>query len=194
MLDHFILGMKQVDGIEIEKIYLDDIPIDTYTFENSMGAREHEIKFKELTNKIAHDISGLVIATPTYNFSVPAHLKNFIDRIRFIALDLSKRNKLGQPVGKLEHLKTYFLVSGGTSNWAECILFFAFPAFWLRGVFLYFGAQVLGAFYSGNVKTFENKDILAKCEKKGLHYAQRLKHQKNQGLFENIFWRPPQIK
>ncbi len=37
MLDNFILGVKSVPDIEIEKIYLSDIPIDTYTFENSTG-------------------------------------------------------------------------------------------------------------------------------------------------------------
>ena len=74
MLDHFILGMKEVKDVEVEKIYLDDINIDTYKYENSKGPRENETKFKELSEKITKEISGLVIATPTDNFSVPAHL------------------------------------------------------------------------------------------------------------------------
>jgi len=193
MLNNFILGIKEVSGIEVEKIYLEDISIDFYTFENSTGAGSHEIKFKELTDKITREASGLIIATPTYNFSVPAHLKNFIDRIRFIALDLKRRNRLGQPVGMLGHLKVYFLVSGGTPNWAECLFFFAFPSFWLRGVFLYFSAKVMGAFYSGDIKTFENKKILEKCFKKGKLYAQKVKYQKGQGILEDVFWRPPQV-
>jgi FMN-dependent NADH-azoreductase len=194
MLDHFILGMKEIKGIEVEKVYLHDIPINLYKHENRNGPEDSEKEFKQLTDKIDKEIDGLVIATPTYNFSVPAHLKNFIDRIRFFALDLTKRNKIGQPVGKLGHLKTYFLVSGGTPNWAEHILFFTFPAFWLRGVFLYFNARVMGAFYSGDVKTFQNNKILEKCFKKGKRYAQKVVSQKNQSILENIFWRPPQIK
>ena len=193
MLDNFILGMKEIPNIEIEKIYLEDIPIDTYKYENSKGPQEHEIKFKELSEKIAKEISGLVIATPTYNFSVPSHLKNFIDRIRFFALDLTKKNKIGQPIGMLGNLKTYFLVSGGTPNWAEHILFFTFPSFWLRGVFLYFNAKVMGAYYSGDVKTFQNKKILEKCFRKGKKYAEKVKKHSDQGILENIFWRPPQI-
>ncbi len=194
MLDHFIAGMREVPTIEVEKIYLDDIPIDFYNYENSKGALEHEIEFGKLTQKIAEGTDGLVIATPTYNFAVPAHLKNFIDRIRFIALDLSQRNALGQPVGKLAHLKTYFLVSGGTPKWAETILFFAFPAFWLRAVFLYFKARVMGAFYSGDIRTFENAKILAKCKRLGRRYASQVAGCRRQGILEYIFWRPPEAE
>lgn len=192
MLDNFIVGMNKVSGIEVEKIYLEDIPIDFYNFENGTGPGAHEEKFKILTGKI-QESDGLVIATPTYNFSVPAHLKNFIDRIRYISLDLSKRNKIGQPVGKLSYLRMYFLVSGGTPRWAETMLFFAFPSFWLRSVFLYFNAKVLGAFYTGNVKAFENRTILDKCIKKGERYAHMVKSKKGNSILERIFWRAPQI-
>lgn len=194
MLDYFIKGINQVSGIEVDKIYLDDIHINYYSFENRQNALPDEVDFKNLTDKITNEISGLVIATPTYNFSVPAHLKNFIDRIRFIALDLNKKNTLGQPVGMLGHLKTYFLVSGGTPNWAQHILFFTFPPFWLRGVFLYFNAKVMGAFYSGDINTFNNSKILNKCYEKGVRYGKKLVSKEDQGILENIFWRPPQIK
>ena len=193
MLDSFIAGIKEVPDIEVEKIYLEDIKIDYYNFQNSTGPQPHETAFAELTKKLVENTDGLVIATPTYNFAVPAHLKNFIDRIRFIALDLTKKNQLGQPVGKLGHLKTYFLVSGGTPTWAEIILFFAFPAFWLRGVFLYFGAKVMGAYYSGDIKTFQNQVILARCKKYGKKYAYQISTCCNHGILERIFWRPPQV-
>jgi FMN-dependent NADH-azoreductase len=192
MLDNFIMGMNKVAGIEVEKIYLEDIPIDFYNYENSVGPALHEEKFRDLSLKIENS-EGLVIATPTYNFSVPAQLKNFIDRIRFLALDLTKHNKFGQPVGNLSYLRTYFIVSGGTPNWAETILFFAFPPFWLRGVFLYFDAKVLGAFYSGNIKAFENKVILDKCIRKGERYANMVQNKKGNSILERIFWRAPQV-
>lgn len=192
MLDNFIKGVKEVSLVDIEKIYLNDIYIEEYKYENSIGPQEKEKDFAELASKI-QSADGLVIATPTYNFSVPAHLKNFIDRIRFISLDLKKKNSFGQPIGKLGYLKTYFLVSGGTPNWAEKILFFTFPAFWLRGVFLYFGAKVLGAIYSGNIKTFENKKILKKCFLRGKKYARNVKFNNNHGFLERIFFKPPQL-
>lgn len=194
MLDFFIAGMREVPGIEVDKIYLDDIPINTYTYENSKAPLPHEEKFAELARQITQEASGLVIATPTYNFSVPAHLKNFIDRIRFFALDFNHKTRFGQPVGQLQHLRTYFLISGGTPWWAETILFFAFPAFWLRGVFLYFNAKVMGALYSGDIKTYENKKILADCHRRGRAYAERVKAHKPHGILERIFFRPPQIR
>ena len=194
MLDNFILGIKEVSDIEVEKIYLEDIEIENYNYQNSKGTNENEVAFRELTEKIQNKASGLVIATPTYNFSVPAHLKNFIDRLRFIALDMERKNSLGQPVGRLKNLKTYFLVSGGTPVWAQKILFFTFPPFWLRGVFLYFGARVMGAFYTGDIRAFENKEVLNKCKIKGNRYADKLMKGSSQGLLENVFWRPPQSK
>jgi len=191
MLDHFIKGINEVEGIEVEKIYLNDIPFDYYCYENGSQPGDNEQEFNDLARKIK-EADALIISTPTYNFSVPAKLKNFIDRIRFIALDLSKKNKLGQPVGLLGHLRTYFIVSGGTPSWAQKMLFFGFPPFWLRSVFLYYGANCIGAYYSGDVKTFENVKILNKCRKKGSAYAKKVSKGKCNSLLEKIFWRPPQ--
>lgn len=193
MLDHFIKGVREVDGADIEKIYLSDIAIEYYSYENSKGVGPNEEAFGQLVEKIKQ-AKGLVIATPTYNFSVPAHLKNFIDRMRFFALDLGEKNRLGQPKGKLGYLSTYFLVSGGTPTWAQKILFFTFPPFWLRGVFLYFGAKVMGAIYTGDIRSFENHAVHAKCEKAGQKYAKDLLAGRRHGLLEDIFWRPPQVK
>jgi len=192
MLDAFMYGAEKNKDLLIEKIYLSDIPIDYYTYENSTGTLPHETKFKELVEKI-QSADGLVIATPTYNFSVPAHLKNFIDRSRFFTLDMNKKNILKQPVGKLDYLGTYFLVSGGTPKWAETILFFAYPPFWLRGVFLYFGAKVFGAYYTGDVHAFKNKQVLAICKKRGQRFGEQILTGKKHGILERIFWRPPQV-
>jgi hypothetical protein len=191
MLDAFIEGVQTHTQILIEKIYLEDIPIDAYSFKNGKGALEHEVAFKGLTDKIKC-AQGLIIATPTYNFSVPAHLKSFIDRLRFFALDLENKNTFGQPTGMLTHLKTYFLISGGTPKWAERILFFAFPAFWLRAVFLYYSSQCYGAYYSGDIKTYENKKILKLCKKLGKRYGKKILHNSRQSILETLFWRPPQ--
>lgn len=196
MMDNFLTGIQNADknsSIEIQKINLSEIFIENYSYQNSRGAQENEKDFAELTEKIKSSADALIISTPTYNFSVPAGLKNFIDRIRFIALDLENKNIMNQPIGKLGQLKVYFLVSGGTPSWAQKILFFAFPPFWLRGVFLYYGAKCMGAFYSGNIKTFQNQRILNKCQKLGYKFAKKLLAGKNHGILERIFWRPPQI-
>jgi FMN-dependent NADH-azoreductase len=192
MLDAFIAGARTVEGVTVEKIYLADIPIEHYSFENRLGPTATETAFGELTTRM-QAAQALVIATPTYNFSVPAHLKNFIDRMRFFALDMNDRNALKQPRGKLSYLKTYFLVSGGTPQWAQKLLFFAFPPFWLRGVFLYYGAHVLGAIYTGNVAGFTDERLKAKCQKQGTKFARQVLQGRTNRLPERIFFRPPQI-
>ena len=191
MLDYFIKGVNKVSEIVIEKIYLNDIIFDDYSYKNKNGPASHEKDLKNLTDKI-QNFDGLVIATPTYNFSVPSKLKNLIDRIRFFALDFEKTTKMKQPVGTLGHLNMFFLTSGGTPNWAQKILFFAFPPFWLRGVFFYFGANYLGSLYSGDTKTFENEKVLKKCEKMGKKYAKKLLKNKHKSFIEKILWRSPQ--
>lgn len=190
MLDAFITGLKK-HPVDIEKIYLNDIEINQYSYVNRSGPQEQEVDFKNLTEKIKQ-AQGLIIATPTYNFSVPGHLKNFIDRLRFFALDMEEKNFLGQPIGLLTHLKTYFLVSGGTPKWAQRILFFAFPPFWLRAVFLYYASQCYGAYYSGDVQTFQNEKILALCQKLGKRYGKKLLKNAKNSILEKLFWRPPQ--
>jgi len=162
-----------------------------YNFKNCEGPLEHESGFKELTYNIKNS-RGLVIATPTYNFSVPGHLKNFIDRMRFFALDVGDRNLINQPEGLLHYLKTYFLVSGGTPSWAQKILFFAFPPFWLRSIFLYYGSVCLGAYYTGNSKSFEDARVQAKCKKEGIKYGKKLLKDAKNPVLEKLFWRPPQ--
>lgn len=191
MLDAFIEGVRTHNQITVEKIYLEDIKINTYCFENRTGVCEDEPQFDELIESIKY-AQGLIIATPTYNFSVPAHLKNFIDRLRFFALNMEQKNKLGQPIGMLSYLKTYFIVSGGTPGWAQKILFFTFPPFWLRSVFLYYGSVVYGALYSGDVKTFKNKKVLAKCKKAGIKYGRKICKNSQNSILEKLFWRPPQ--
>lgn len=174
MLDYFIKGVEKKEGLSIEKIYLDQIPIAYYRYENKNGPEENEIELKELTNKLANEIEALIISTPTYNFSVPAQLKNFIDRIGFIALDYSNRNRLGQPIGKFKHLHLYFIVSGGTPNWIQRILFFLFPPFWLKTIFTYYRGKNLGSFYSGDIQSFNNQKILNKCIIRGEIFAKKL--------------------
>jgi multimeric flavodoxin WrbA len=191
MLDAFVEGLQTHKEITVEKVYLEDVKINRYCYENRTGACEDEPEFDQLTESIKY-AQGLIIATPTYNFSVPAHLKNFIDRLRFFALDMEHKNTLGQPVGMLPYLKTYFIVSGGTPRWAQRILFFAFPPFWLRAVFLYYGSIVYGAFYSGDIKTYENKKILAQCKKEGVKYGKKIIKNSQNSILEKLFWRPPQ--
>ena len=191
MLDNFISGINEHGKLSVEKVYLNDIKIENYNYNNRLGPKEDEKDFAELCQKI-QNAKALVIATPTYNFGVPAQLKNFIDRIRFFTLDFQNKSRLNQPSGKLEHLRVYFLVSGGTPTWAQKLLFFAFPPFWLRGVFLYYGSHCLGAIYTGDVNACKNLKILNECKKRGKKFANHVFKGKENDILERIFFRPPQ--
>ncbi len=176
MADHFIKGIKQNKDIEVCKVYLKDTDFEMYCHAKKVPL-ECESDFLCLTEKI-QKAQGLVIATPTYNFGVPAKLKNFVDRIGFIALDYKQKNWMGQPVPKLGYLKTFFLVSGGTPTIMQKLLFFLFPPFWLWVVFKYYGAKQGGSVFGGNL-TYQNPArkqpvLLQHCEKKGQIFANSL--------------------
>jgi len=175
MLDNFISGIKNTgkDFVIVEKFYLEDVHFDHYEYENRFGPTENEKDFAILAEKMK-TADGLIIATPTYNFSVPARLKNLIDRIRFIALDLDNKNFLGQPKGKFKKHRLFFLVSGGTSVYIQKILFFLFPNFWLRIVFMYYGSFKINSLYSGDIKTYQNKRILMKCFNSGEKFIKKI--------------------
>lgn len=177
MLDSFIAGAEKVKGTEIKKIYITDIKCDNYSFENKTGPREHEEDLKKLLNEIETS-NAIVIATPTYNFAVPAGIKNIIDRMRPIALDMSKTNILMQPTGKLDYIKTFFIVSGGTPWWAQKLLFPIFPPLWLKVVFKYYGAKNKGSIYAGSLKAStlakNNKGLLKKCARLGKSFAKKI--------------------
>jgi len=176
MLDYFIKGMESnsKNNLLIERFCLEDIHFDHYNYYNGKGPTENEKDFAKLAEKFK-EADGIIMSTPVYNFSVPARLKNFIDRIRFIAVDLENKNIIGQPTGKFKNHRMYFLVSGGTPKWAKDMLFFLYPGFWLRVVFAYYGSFKTKSFYSGDIKTFENKKILDQCFKKGLRFSKKFK-------------------
>lgn len=191
MLDNFLEGIKKSGKLSYEKNYLSDIPIDDYSYDNRLGPTENEAQFAVLCEKIKR-AKALVIATPTYNFSVPGKLKNLIDRIRFFALDFKSKSRLHQPSGMLGNLRIYFIVSGGTPSFIQKLLFFAFPPFWLRGVFLYFGCHCLGAIYTGDVMAHKNPRILNICKRRGEKFAEKVYNKKENAWLERIFFRPPQ--
>lgn len=174
MLDSFITGFKEKaeDKILIEKIYLNEIYIEYYSHENNNGPQEEEKELNELFNKF-NEADGIVIATPTYNFSVPAKLKNLIDRIKPIVLDEERLNILGQPRGKMSNKRMFFLVSGGTPTLARFFIFFLFPGFWLKTVFAYYGTIRTKSFYSGDIDIHKKPHELKKIEKLGGKFAKK---------------------
>ncbi len=168
--------LKESPSTLIEHVYLRDIPFEYYSYK-AKTPLESETEFKTLTDKIQR-ADALVIATPAYNFSVPAKLKNFIDRIGFFALDYTKKTKLGQPRPQLQYLRTFFLVSGGTPCAMKKCLFFLFPDFWLWAIFQYYGAKTYGSLYGGNLSyttpAKKDLDLLKKCQECGKSFIRKV--------------------
>ncbi|MEA3304505.1 MAG: NAD(P)H-dependent oxidoreductase [Patescibacteria group bacterium] len=144
------LHTKYEGDIEIEKVYLSDIPMQFYSHDVKYPNTTDEPELVALVEKL-QQTDLLVIATPVYNFGVPAILKNFIDRIGYIALDYKKISWSGQPQKKLGYLKVYSIITGGAPNWFQKLQFWKFPGYWFKTAFRYYGAQVIGSSYYGSV-------------------------------------------
>jgi len=175
MLEAFIEGARDA-GAEVEKIYAYDLDIPYYEFARRIPLPE-EKDLINLANKIK-SAQGLVIATPTWNFGIPGRLKNIIDRIGFFALDYKNINMFGQPTGQLGYLKTFFIASGGAPWFFQKLAFFLFPPFYLRMIFMYYGAKMGGSIFGSGLAGAHNAKsdlaLLERCKKAGMKYAESL--------------------
>lgn len=99
LADTFIDGMQEAGDIRIEKIRMEDLSLAHFTIERYHPSRlppeEDYLRIEDVLQKSA----GIVFASPVWNFSVPAHFKNLIDRMGSFALD-SETHSQGQFKGK----------------------------------------------------------------------------------------------
>tara|TARA_Y100000310_G_C20632550_1_gene789411 strand:+ start:118 stop:792 length:675 start_codon:yes stop_codon:yes gene_type:complete len=106
LADAFSQGMSQDHTMHVHKRKLKDLNIHHFTidyYEPQCQMEEDFCEFQELLQKA----SGLVIATPVWNFGVPAHLKNLIDRLGSFALAEDRST------GTLKGLPFYLIFIGG---------------------------------------------------------------------------------
>src|SRR5438128_635598 len=80
MADAFIEGMRAIEGIQVEKIRLKDVVLDHFTLQNYHPDYRGNDDFPHIENMVK-DANAVVFASPIWNFSIPAHLKNLIDRM-----------------------------------------------------------------------------------------------------------------
>lgn len=106
LADSFIEGMKKVEGAQITKYRLKDLHIEHFKLCDYVPHAKSQDDFAQIEDAVTA-ADGIVIATPIWNFSVPAHLKNLIDRIGAFALDEATHSK-----GQLKR-KPFFLVYTG---------------------------------------------------------------------------------
>lgn len=91
LADRFIEGLKTVEGVTFEKIRLKELSLHHFTLSDyaEESCEPDYLRIKTLMN----DATGIVFATPVWNFSVPSHLKNLIDRMGTFGLDSETHSK-----------------------------------------------------------------------------------------------------
>ncbi|PIR50022.1 hypothetical protein COU79_01710 [Candidatus Peregrinibacteria bacterium CG10_big_fil_rev_8_21_14_0_10_54_7] len=136
LADAFIEGMQQGGDVTVEKRRLKDLQIDHFSLEHYNPEFRHEEDFRNLQHLI-EKADGLVIASPVWNFGVPAHLKNFIDRMGSFALDETRSR------GTLRGKPFYLIFTGGVPAPAWKGLMRKTTSFVPEGL-KYFGASYIG--------------------------------------------------
>ena len=136
----FIEELKKND-VTVEKIRLKDMNLEHFSLKHYESDYEHEKNFKKIQSGM-ECATGVVIATPIWNFGVPANLKNLIDRMGSFALDESRSK------GTLNYKPFYFIFTGGAPLPAWKGLMKKTTSFVQEGL-RYFGASITGTFFEG---------------------------------------------
>jgi NAD(P)H-dependent FMN reductase len=107
LADTFVQGIRMFDDTTtVHKKRLKDLNIKQFTVDHYDPLCHQEEDFCRLQHLI-EDSDGLVIATPVWNFSVPGHLINCLDRMGSFALNEDRSN------GTLHGLPFYVIFTGG---------------------------------------------------------------------------------
>ncbi len=133
-------AMRGVGNVTISKLRLKDLQMAHFGLE--CYGPHCPIDDLEKVRELMMKANAVVIATPVWNFSVPAHLKNLIDRMGAFSLD-EKSHSLGEL-----HSKPFYLIfTGGMPNagWQ----FLKRTTFHIPVSIQYFGGAVLGTYFEG---------------------------------------------
>lgn len=105
LADAFTSGFSAVPGTTFRKLRLRDLRLEHFSLKYYESHPPEEPDFRTLREEIERS-SGFVIASPIWNFGVPAHLKNCIDRLGSVALN-------GENGGNSLRGKPFFLLFTG---------------------------------------------------------------------------------
>lgn len=183
LAEAFMKGARGLEGTEVELMRLKDMTIKHFDLEHYRPECRTDDDFCKLQDKILA-ADGIVIATPVWNFSVPAHLKNVIDRMGAFCLDEETHTK-GQLKGK-----PFFLIHTGGAPMIAWKALMYMTTMHLPEAIKYYGGIVIG-------RTFEAKTMLGKgkfgfvmdkrpndlaaMEKRGKRFAEIVQHFKEEG-------------
>ncbi len=148
LADTFIEGLKKEADVQVEKFRLKDLHIDHFTLENYHPDSKSNDDFPPI-EKSLKEASAVVFATPVWNFSVPAHLKNLIDRMGAFALDEETHSK-----GQFKARPFAILYTGGAPMIAWKALMYLTTLHMTEAI-KYYGGTVI-------YRHFEPKSIVAR--------------------------------
>ncbi len=115
LADRFGEGLKEGGADEVVKIRVRDLDLRHFTADCYESGCPIEPGFARLQREV-QSAQGVVIGTPIWNFSVPAHLKNLFDRMGSFALDRTRTK------GKLKGLPFYCIFTGGSPQRAWILM------------------------------------------------------------------------
>lgn len=180
LLDSFLQGVEMeakalTMEINIEKIYIQDLTIPNITQVDRVPNpdNENDQDFLQLAEKLKNS-KALVISTPVWNFSVPAQLKQIIDRMGYFAL--IKEGKKTTP--QLKYLSTFFIYTCGGPDlgWWGIMRFTC--ALGLSWAFRYYGAKICGHMHVARCLPGKGIDKhprhLKRAEKRGRIFLRKL--------------------
>lgn len=169
----FVQGMQANHAVESEKVMLKDLDIAHFSLDFYKEDADQGADFTKV-QKLLQEANGFVIATPVWNFGVPGHLKNLIDRMGSFGLDTETRRN-----GTLQGKLFYIIFTGGAP----------FPA-WkgmmqrtsshVSEALKYFGASYMGHHFEGKCTTGPGQfglvvdkrpESLEAVQKKGAEFA-----------------------
>ncbi|MDO8649377.1 MAG: NAD(P)H-dependent oxidoreductase [Candidatus Peregrinibacteria bacterium] len=177
----FTEGMRE-EGAEVDTVHLREIELKHFTLDCYSGTYQHEPEFRRIQSLIegAH---GIVVATPIWNFGVPAHLKNLLDRMGSFAFDTTKL------WGKLAGKPFYLIFTGGAPKTAWKGLMRITTRF-VPEALKYFGATYINCHYEpkcviakGNFGLVVDKrpESLASLKRQGASFAKIVSHYAENG-------------
>jgi NAD(P)H-dependent FMN reductase len=122
---------------EITTLALADLDIPHFTLDAYDPAHSPTPDTHRLHQAVL-EADGIVVASPVWNFSVPAHLKNALDHLGAVCLDQATHSK-----GQLKDKPCAFLFTGGAPMIAWKALL-SITTLHVSEAFKYYGAAVVG--------------------------------------------------
>jgi len=178
LLEHFCEG-AEFAGVRVERVFLYDLSLSYFNYGNRRAEPPDESGNKDVRTmeKLIMGADGLVIAAPVWNFSIPAVLKNLLDRMSYFALVYKKEGDV-RKTGSLNHLNCFYIMTTGAQWFAWIVDRIAYLQ--LKRTMWYFGAKnrgLLKAHHCGNGSQNVVKDrpnLLKKAYREGVRFGKVL--------------------